>query len=352
MTVVLPVVSETLTSPSPDVSSEFAEKLVQEHFGLSCTEVELLTAERDQNLRLRDRDGLEWVLKIANPGEARNTTDFQTSVLCHLEAAAADLPVPRVLRTPYGATGIEATLPDGRRSWVRILTWVEGQPLVHAPKSSQQRRNLAICLARLGRGLSDFSHPAQDSYLQWDISHINRVSPLLPAIDDEKIRDHVVCVLQDFETKLRPVSARLRRQVIYNDLNFHNVLVDVDNPDRIAGIIDFGDIVAAPLINDLAVAASYQFGTDGNRDHAGEFIRTYHSELPLLDEEIRLLPLLIEMRLALTLLITGYRAKRHPENADYILRNNLSARAAISELRGRSPQENFDWITTALEVRA
>lgn len=352
MTLVLPVKFETLRSQPPEVSPEFAERLAQEHFGISCPEVELLTAERDQNLRLRDREGRQWVMKIANPGEARDTTDFQTSALCHLEEVDPDLPVPRVRRTLQGATGIAATLPDGRQSLVRVLTWVHGQPLVHAPKSSQQRRNLAVCLARLGRALASFSHSAQDDYLQWDISHIDRVASLLPAIDDEKIRGHVADVLEDFETKLRPAAVRLRRQVIYNDLNFHNVLVEAGNPDRIAGIIDFGDIVAAPLINDLAVAASYQFGSDGNRQHTGEFIGAYHGELPLHDEEIRLLPHLIETRLALTLLITGYRAKRHPENAGYILRNNLPARAALNELRSRSPQENLDWIADALEARA
>jgi Ser/Thr protein kinase RdoA (MazF antagonist) len=141
----------------------------------------------------------------------------------------------------------------------------------------------------------------------------------------------------------------LRRQVIYNDLNFHNVLVDPQDPDRIAGIIDFGDIIAAPLINDLAVAASYQLGGEAGRAQAAEFIAAYHRALPLRDEEIRLLPLLIEARLAMTLLITGYRARLHPQNAAYILRNNASARAALLASRAATAQSNLDWIMTALE---
>ncbi len=347
----LPDGGETLTSPPPALPAGLAAPLAQAHFGVTCADVEVLTAERDQNLLLRGDDGRAWVMKIANPGEAHAITDFQTAALCHLEQAAPDRPVPRSRRAVDGATRAVVTLPDGRRSLVRMLAWLDGRPLADAPRSPRQRQNLAACLAGLGRAFAGFSHPGQDHYLQWDISRLDRVAHLLPAIDDERIRAAVAGVLADFEARVRPALPGLRRQVIYNDLNLHNVLVDPADPDRIAGIIDFGDIIAAPLVNDLAVAASYQFGADGNRGHAAEFVAAYHARLPLMDEEIRLLPLLIEARLSLTLLITGYRAARHPENARYILRNNLSARAALLELRSRTPGDNLDWITAALEDR-
>lgn len=343
---------ETLNAPAPDVSPEFVCQIALDHFGICVRDVERLTAERDQNLRIHDRSGSQWVMKISNPMEPRAITDFQTSALCHLEQTAPDVPVPRVKRTLQGATGAVVTLPDERASLVRLLTWMDGRPLTTAPKSSRQRRNLASCLARLGKALADFTHPAQDVYLQWDISHIQRVAPLLSAIDDETISRMVTGVLADVETISRPVAAGLRRQVIYNDLNYYNVLVDSSDPDRIAGIIDFGDIVAAPLINDLAVAASYQFDSSGNRTHAGEFIKAYHDELPLNEDEIQLLSHLIETRLALTLLITSFRAKQHPENASYILRNNQPARVALAEMRSRNHQENLKWIRNTLEMKA
>jgi len=343
--------AETLTSAPPALAAGDAARLALARFGLACAEVRPLTAERDQNLFLRCADGSEWVMKVANPNEARAITDFQTAALAHLEGAAPDLPVPRLRPALDGAGAVAATLPDGRRSVVRVLTWLEGQPLVHAPRSPRQRRNLARCLARLGRAFQGFSHPAQDHYLQWDISHLDRLAPLMPAIDDERARAAVAAVLDDFTAIALPALPALRRQVIYNDLNFHNVLVDPAEPDRIAGIIDFGDIIAAPLVNDVAVAASYQFGAEAAREDVAEFVAAYHRELPLRAQEIRLLPLLIEARLAMTLLITGYRARLHPENAAYILRNNASARAALLMLRAASAGDNLDWITTALEER-
>lgn len=351
MMLAMPAEAETLTSAPPALTAETAARLARSHFGLACAEVRPLTAERDQNLLLACEDGRAFVMKVANPAEARSITDFQTGALRHLERAAPDLPVPRIRHALDGAGEIVAALPDGRRSVVRVLTWLEGQPLVHVPRSRRQRENLARCLAGIGRAFQGFSHPGQDHYLQWDISHLDRLAPLLPAIDDERARAAVTAVLADFTAAALPVLPALRRQVIYNDLNFHNVLVDPADPDRIAGIIDFGDIIAAPLVNDLAVAASYQLAAEAERDHAVEFIAAYHRELPLRDEEIRLLPLLIEARLAMTLLITGYRARLHPENAAYILRNNAPARAALLALRGGTTPDDPDWIMTALEDR-
>ena len=61
-----------------------------------------------------------------------------------------------------------------------------------------------------------------------------------------------------FTEHARPALPGLRAQAIHNDLNLYNVLVDPRDHDVIAGILDFGDMVRAPLVNDLAVAASYQ----------------------------------------------------------------------------------------------
>lgn len=351
MTLAMPAEAATLISTPPALTADDAARLARSGFGLACAEVRPLTAERDQNLHLRREDGSEWVMKVANPSEARSITDFQTAALRHLERAAPGLPVPRVRSALDGADEIVAALPDGRRSVVRVLNWLEGRPLVQAPRSRRQRENLARCLAGIGRAFEGFSHPGQNHYLQWDISHLDRLADLVPAIEDGRARAAVSAVLADFAATVRPALPGLRRQVIYNDLNFHNVLVDAADPDRIAGIIDFGDIATAPLVNDLAVAASYQLGAEAGRDHAAEFIAAYHRELPLREEEIRLLPLLIEARLATTLLITGYRARLHPENAAYILRNNAPARAALLALRAASARDNLDWIVTALDER-
>lgn len=343
---------KTLSTPPPQICYSEAVELAWNHYGLVVQSVTPLTAERDQNLLCCAANGTRWLMKFANPGEDRLVTDFQTAALCHLEAADSLLPVPRVRRNLAGSTLCDVTLSDGRSSSLRILSWVEGTPLVNAPQSRTQRQSLAVIHSRLTRALSDFAHPGQGHILQWDSSRLDRMAHLLPHVDGPEMADLVAQVLHDFHEIVRPVLPGLRRQVIYNDLNSSNVLVDSTEPARIAGIIDFGDIVEAPLVNDLAVAAAYQFGPDGDRAAAGEFIAAWHKELPLTSEEIRLLPFLIEARLALTLLITGYRASRYPENAVYILRNNAPARAALTELRRCGLTQNALWISSLIKEAA
>ncbi len=340
---------ETLNAPPPAVSDAEAAELASSYFGITVSAVSPLTSERDQNLRLTDEAGRKWVMKLANPTEEPVVTDFQTKALCHALAMDPGLPLPHVRQCLTGEFIRPVPLSDGRTSALRVLSWVEGQPLVQAPQSSVQRRNLALCHARLTRAFQGFSHPGQHLWLQWDSSNIDRCAGLISDIEGEDNRARVAAVLEDFAQIAKPAMAGMRRQVIYNDLNFHNVLVDPAAPDQITGIIDFGDIVTAPMVNDLAVAASYQFGSTGDCQAAGEFIEAWTSALPLTEAEIALLPLLIEARLALTLLITFYRAHRYPENAPYILRNNQPARAALAVLRDRPAAENAAWIRSVTQ---
>ncbi|WP_163066531.1 phosphotransferase, partial [Acinetobacter baumannii] len=53
-------------------------------------------------------------------------------------------------------------------------------------------------------------------------------------------------------------------QVVHNDFNPHNVLAGATDDDEIAGVIDFGDMVRSPLIQDLATACAYQLTPDGH----------------------------------------------------------------------------------------
>lgn len=87
------------------------------------------------------------------------------------------------------------------------------------------------------------------------------------------------------------------------------------------------------MINELATALSYQLtNTDRPFDFARQFLAAYHAELPLMPEELELLPDLIAARMVLTISISYWRATAYPENGPYILRNNSSARRGFDLL--------------------
>ena len=127
----------TATAAPPPLSDAAAAELALRHFGISGR-LKRLTSERDVNLHLiTPTQG--YVLKLANPAEAAEVTDFQTKALLHLEGR--DLPVPRVMRTLDGAT--EVATPDGV---LRLLTYLEGRPLHLVQASAALRRSMAAMI--------------------------------------------------------------------------------------------------------------------------------------------------------------------------------------------------------------
>lgn len=309
-----------LAAPPPVLPAEAAQALLADHWGLSG-QLTPLTSERDLNYRVAT-GGQGYVLKLANPAEPAAVTDFQTRALLHLEGAG--LPVPQVIRTRDGATTVD--LPEGR---LRLLSYLEGLPLHMAPRSAAQRRAMGGLAARLARAMAVFSHPAADHVLQWDIRQAAGLAPLLPDVEPA-FRPLCAAVLDRFNAEAAPALPALRWQVVHNDLNPHNILVAPDDPDRIAGILDFGDMVQTALVCDLAVAASYQVDAAAPLASLAEFVAAWHADYPLTAVEARLVPLLTQVRWLTTLAIASHRAARWPENAPYILRNAPAARAGLT----------------------
>ncbi len=319
-----------LSLPPPRIAADRLSGLLAHHWGLSGR-LSPLTSERDLNHRLATVAG-RFTVKLSNPAEPEAMTDFQSRAFLHVAAADPGLPVPRLMLPRGAGTGaLWLDLPEGR---LRVFTWLEGSVLATTPRSPAQARAAGQALARLTAALRGYAHPAADHVILWDIRQVPRLAALLPGLADASLRAEAEAFILDFEGRLAPVLGRLPAQVCHADFNPHNLLTDPADPDRIAGILDFGDMVLTPRVCDLAVAASYQIA-DAARplDTLGPFLQGYAARLPLTADEVALLYDLILARVFTTLLITGWRAARYPGNAAYILRNVPSARAGLEGLR-------------------
>lgn len=314
---------EVLSSAPPLLTDAEAAGLARLHFGIDGA-IKRLTSERDLNLRITT-PGQAYVLKLANPAEPVEVTDFQTKALLHLEGSG--LPVPKVIRTTSGAT--EAITPQGT---LRLLTYLEGTPQHLTPRTPAQARAMAQMAARLTQALAGFAHPAAGYVLQWDIKQASALRPMLAAVPQD-MQALARAALDRFDA-LAPKLAGLRWQVVHNDLNPHNVLVSLHNPDEIAGVLDFGDMVRTPLVCDAAIAASYCVDPARPLESLLNFARAYHAVLPLTAAEARLFPDLVATRMLTTLTIASARAQAYPENAPYILRNVATAREGLAALAG------------------
>lgn len=332
------------------IPETLVEMLVAEHYGLTAA-VRRLDSERDQNFRLRTPDACEYVLKIANPAEDRAFTSLQTGALVHLAIRDPGLPVPRMFPALNGALELEIAFDDGSTRVMRLLSYLAGSPMHTVEATAILRRDLGQCAARLTRALADFSHAGAGHKLLWDLQHAAEVRPLLDAVPADR-RDLVTRCLDGFEAHALPAIRQMRKQLVHNDLNPHNVMVDPINRDRVAGIIDFGDLACTAGVNDLAISAAYQVADHGDPlAPACELIAAYHAVLPLEALELDVLFDLIATRMAMTVVISSWRAARYPANRDYILRNNAKAWARLQRIAPFSRDQARLQIQRACEAR-
>jgi Ser/Thr protein kinase RdoA (MazF antagonist) len=197
------------------------------------------------------------------------------------------------------------------------------------------RESIGLTLARLDVALAGFTHPAAVHQLSWDLTQAGGLRPLLDNVADPETRARAASALDGFEAFAAPVLPRLRAQVIHSDFSLFNVLVDAADPVAVIGIIDFGDMIRAPLINEVAIAAAYHIGAgEDPLAPLAEIVGAYNSILPLQAEETDLIGDLVATRLAQTVLITEWRARRYPENSAYILKNHPAASFGLASLGG------------------
>lgn len=325
-----------LQTPPPDFAEQRATDLLREHYDIHAS-LEPLVSERDLNFLATASDGAKYVLKFANASESAAITDFQNQGLLHIARVAPDFPVPRVIPTIDDELLFEAESDSGNSHRVRLLSWLEGVPLQHAQGVRSVARQTGTCLAQLGLALREFEHPASDYALLWDIRNASSLEALLPYVADADLRGLCELRLERFRDVTRPNLDALRIQVIYNDMNPSNVLVDEHDPNRLAGVIDFGDMIHSQLVNDAAVACAYFCKIDEDPfEEVVEFLDAYNDSLPLTEQEIAVLPDLILARHLTTVMITHWRASMYPDNAEYILRNEGRARRMLSLVAGIS----------------
>jgi Ser/Thr protein kinase RdoA (MazF antagonist) len=350
-----------IASELPRFSSQLAVDLMQSKYGMQIQRAKSLVSERDQNFQLQSADGRKLVLKIANAAEDPQVTDFQIKALQHIEDYQLQFgerfKAPRIVPTLDGQSQI--AIEDESMSCIaRVVSYVEGVPLGDDEPSAGLCRNTGAYLAELGRALKDFQHAGSDQNLLWDMKRALRLRELLCHIRPSSLADRVSRCLDDFEERVLPRFASLRWQVIHNDLNPDNILLDVAGGSRVVGVIDFGDMLAAPLIVDIAVASSYnRLGEGDTRDGIAASLSGYNSVTPLFPEETDLLFDLVRTRLAATISIRHWRISEKSPDDPYlqkILQENTAEEmlARLDELPRESVQRTFRQVCASQDVAA
>lgn len=324
-----------LNSASSPVTESDANRVLQAHYGMTGT-LDRLGGEHDDNFLVSGESG-QFILKISDPAEDLEVVDFQTAALDHVERRDPSIAVPRSLSDANGNRQSYAQFSDGSRRLVRLTGFLPGTVAAGLDPDRDFHVSLGHMLAKLDLALADYSHPGATRVIPWDLQHALALRALLPGLADvqrrvlcERALDHFAEIAEDL--------SRQRAQVIHNDFNRHNLLCSEEGPKRLVGIIDFGDAVRAPLVQDVAIAIAHQMGAGGMDTEADAvetactIVAAYSELLPLRRSEVELLFPLIVMRLAMVVLIAEWRAQKDIWNRAYILKNHPSALAGLRQL--------------------
>ncbi len=290
--------------------------LIDVHYGIHCS-VTQLNGYEELNYRLQDSLGKKFLLKITPPGNNNAFIDAQVKIMQHLSKSAV-------------SEKIQHCLPDKKDNFVvsflhreevynmRLLNFLEGTFWVDMKDASTiHAAGAGSFLGKMDKSLEDFYHPAMQRYYEWDISNALDARVNLKHIKDPEKRRITAYFLLQFETEVLPLLHALRKAPVHNDANDYNLLL---KGTEVSGLIDFGDMVHTALINNVAIACTYiMLGQKDPLAMAEAFVKAYHQEYPLREEELRILYYLIAARLCISVTQSAHKASLQTNNEHHFV---------------------------------
>lgn len=299
----------------PNFSQEQAKAVLLSHYQIDVDTIKELTAELDRNYYVLDKDGAQFILKVAHSSVSDAVLDLQNTTLQHL-SHTLDI-FPQLMPTIQKQASVRIAGSDGHDYNVRLLKYLPGLPLVDfRPHTPELLYDIGYHLGRLSNAMQAFDHPEKRLDYRWNILNFPDIQSYSADMPDEK--QSLIQYFSDlYQQDVVPYIGQARHSFIYNDANDHNILVQQDGFERafVSGMIDFGDMVYSLTVADLAVALAYiMMHKDQPIDTATHVLRGYFSTNTLTEIEIKMLYPLIASRLCMSVCISWYQQLREPDN--------------------------------------
>lgn len=317
------------------ITESDAQQLTAKYYGIEGS-IKQLNGEIDLNFCIQSADDKKYILKIANPKESLQQLALQNAMMTHLKTSGGGLDIQQVISSLQGEEIVSLRWETETRL-MRLLTWIEGSVFAEVnPHAPTLLYKLGEMCGRVSKGLAGFDHAGAHRFMKWDPSQATWVNDHLRIFVGEK-KEMVLYGYNLFST-IQPALQALRKSVNYNDANDYNVLVQgVGEQVSVPGVIDFGDAVYTNTINELAVALAYAIMHKPDPIEAAiPVIRGYHSQFPLLENELEVLFPLIVTRLVISVTCSALNLKENPNN-QYLQISDAPAWELLKKLRQIPP---------------
>jgi 4-aminobutyrate aminotransferase-like enzyme/Ser/Thr protein kinase RdoA (MazF antagonist) len=269
-------------------------------------------------------------LKILDIAADAGSMDCLVCVLEHVAEQDPTLPVPRLFPTERGES-VGRVSRDGIDYATCLVSFLPGQLLIETAPSAATLQSMGATLARVDRALQGFFHPSLTRRLAWDVRRLPELADYISYIESSALREAVERVCSAFKACL-PGLRGLRSQAIHGDCHAGNLLVDPDG-QSICGILDFGDMIHAPLILEPAVAMS-ELLTQGVAplDSVAAVLRGYGEGRTLQANEVEFVYDIVTARHAVTVLVHAWRCQHNPRGPQVLDETAVRAGRSLDRL--------------------
>ncbi|TLP65676.1 aminotransferase class III-fold pyridoxal phosphate-dependent enzyme [Parasedimentitalea maritima] len=289
---------------------------LQEHWDITAG-LSRLDGEYDLNFLAEGHDGQGYILKAMRPGCEPWLVEVQILALEHIATEQPDLPCPRVIRTPSGSAMLELPDNNGDLRLVWLQNRLPGRCYAKTePKTLELIHEIGHVLGLSSDALKNFRHDGLERDFKWDLMQAGWIAKELDCVTDPSRRAILSEVASGF-SEIEPSLANLPKQAIHNDANDYNILVagELNDPRKVSGLIDLGDMCTAPRICDLAIAGAYIVLDHAKPEQAlAALVAGYHAANPLTPAEVDLIWPLLRARLAVSVVNSTLMAADNPDD--------------------------------------
>lgn len=308
-----------------------------------------LPGEYDLNFTVQQSGEPSYVLKVMRIDCNPSLVDMQCAALKYIHQQDSSIPVPQIVNSLHENPFVEALDSNGQKRLLWLISMLPGKLYGNVTAHPLTLvRQIGENLARLDRALSGFHHPGTARDLKWDLRKSAWIGGHLALIDGLKRQQFVAGITNSFVNEVTVRLARLPCTAIHNDLNDYNILVHGDNPFdlNLSGIIDFGDLISAPIVCDIAIAAAYAvLGQHQPIAALASLVAGYNSVHPLSDEELQLIYPLVLTRLAVSVTNSAIMKRERPDDP-YVTISEQPAWDFLDQATRYAP----DWVAASLRV--